>query len=72
MVGIYKCENGLQFTGIIADTVEDAKRYLGNKYGYMSEKFTGEFDENGNLKYKEVFVPYYNPQTFKIKELTKI
>lgn len=57
MVGIYKYASGLQFTGIVAETEEDAKTYLRNKYGYTKD---GEF------------IPYYNEQAFEIKEVTFI
>lgn len=54
MVGIYKYANGLQFTGIVAETEEDAKTYLRNKNGYTRD---GEF------------VPYYNEDAIEIKEV---
>ena len=71
MVGIYKYGNGLWFTGIIANTKEEAEAYLGNKHGHWEKYYAGE-DEEGNWFYKDVFVPYYNKEAFEIKELTII
>lgn len=71
MVGIYRYENGLQFTGVVASTVEDAKTYLGNKYGKIEPVFVG-FDESGKPAYEEKFVPFYNKDAFEIKELVYV
>ena len=46
MVGIYKYENGLVFTGIIAQSKERAESYLSVKYGSIEQVFTGEWDDN--------------------------
>lgn len=72
MVGIYKFENGLKFTEIIAETVEKAEEYLGNKYGREMDKWTGARDENNRPIYEKAFVPGYNKETFKILPLTLI
>ena len=69
MVGIYKYECGRKFTGIIANSYEEAEKYLGNKYGYMGEVFAGR-DENGQAIWETKFVPYYNKNAFAIEELT--
>ena len=41
MVGIYKYENGLVFTGIIAQSKARAESYLAVKYGSLEQVFTG-------------------------------
>ena len=69
MYGIYKKSAGLQFTGVVAKTEEDAKRYLGNKYGSMMPVFTGTWDENGYAVYEKKFVPWYREDIFEIIEL---
>lgn len=71
MVGIYKYACGLQFTGIVAETEEDAKKYLGNKYGRVQEVQVGR-DDKFNPIYAKKFVPYYNEEAFEIKEITLI
>lgn len=70
MVGIYKYSNGLQFTGIIANTKEEAEAYLANKYGYWDKRFTGKRDEKGCRIYEDALTPYYNKEVFEIRELT--
>ena len=69
MFGIYKYENGLQFTGKIANTEKEAKTYLANKYGKMELVYSGKRNENGVPLYEEVFIPWYNTESFCIKEL---
>ena len=54
MVAIYKYENGLKFTGMIAESAEKADEYLGNKFGYW---------------YKGVFYPDYNKNAFVFREV---
>ena len=72
MVGIYKYENGLVFTGVIASSEEEAKAYLANKYGSFEQVFSGKRDENGYPIYEYEFVPKYNKSAFVIKELMQI
>lgn len=72
MVGIYEYENGLKFTGIIADTVEKAEEYLKNKYGIIEKVYSGQRNKDGTPIYKEEFQPWYNKEVFEIKELQKI
>lgn len=72
MVGIYKVANGLQFTGIVAETLEKAEEYLGNKYGKEQLQYNGQIDENNYPMYKKVFKPFYNKEAFKILPLTVI
>ncbi len=69
MVGIYKYSCGLQFTGIVANTKEEAEAYLGNKYGYWGKRFVGR-DEEGYCIYEDAFIPSYNKEAFEIQELT--
>lgn len=71
MVGIYKIENGLRFTGIIANTLEDAEAYLGKKFGSCKSLFV-KMDENNNFIYEDVFVPWYNKGAYKIMPLTLV
>lgn len=72
MYGIYKYEGGLQFTGVVAHSVEEAEAYLGNKHGKMMEHFTGKWDENDYPIYEMRFTPYYNKEAFEIKPLEVI
>ena len=69
MVGIYKYECGLKFTGIIAPDKETAEKFLSEKYGYYSEKYVGR-DENNEAKWEKFFQPWYNKDAFEILELT--
>ena len=69
MFGIYKYENGLQFTGKIANTEKEAETYLANKYGKMELVYSGKHNENNVPLYEEVFIPWYNKESFCIKEL---
>lgn len=71
MVGIYEYECGLKFTGLIANSYEEAEKYLGNKYGYTGDFYAGR-DENGQSIWERRFIPYYNKEAFCIKELTII
>ena len=71
MFGIYKYENGLKFTGKIATTKEAAENFLGQLYGRMEDKFVG-WDDNGEMRYEQVFVPYYNKRAFEIIELETV
>lgn len=68
MVGIYKYENGLVFTGVVANTVADAEAYLGNKYGYREIEEFSHF-ENDCPVYTKRFVPRYNKNAFVIKSV---
>jgi hypothetical protein len=72
MVGIYQYEGGLKFTGKIAETVEEAKAWLGSKYG-KKVKIPSHFDkEKREFVYKEVFDPSYNENAFEILPVEKI
>lgn len=71
MVGIYKYECGLKFTGIIAPNKEKAEKFLSEKYGYYNERYIGD-DENGKPKWKKYFQPWYNKDAFEILELTTV
>ena len=71
MVGIYKYENGLVFTGVIASSEQEAEAYLANKYGSFEQVLNGR-DENGYPIYGYEFVPKYNKSAFVIKELMQI
>ena len=66
MFGIYKYENGLEFTGMIAESVADAEKYLENTYGSYENRYTGKRNSNNEPIYEEVFVPKYNKEVFKI------
>ena len=68
MVGIYKYENGLQFTGVVAETKEKALEYLTEQYGVMEDKWTGKWDENDIPVYEKVKV-FRGHRTFEIKEI---
>ena len=70
MVGIYKYENGLVFTGIIAQSKERAESYLSVKYGSIEQVFTGEWDENDEPIYERK--PKYNKSAIVIKELKQV
>lgn len=70
MVGIYKYENGLRFTGKVCKSHEDAERYLGNKYG-REYPYPVKF-ENGEWVYENRFVPGYNKDAFKILEVEMV
>ena len=72
MVGIYKYENGLVFTGMIAISKEKAENYLAEKYGSFDMVFTGKWDEDNRPIYEHRFVPKYNKSIFVIKELKQI
>lgn len=71
MVGIYKYEDGLKFTGMIASDKETAEKFLSEKYGYYSERYIGR-DENGKAKWEKYFQPWYKKDAFEILELTTI
>ena len=71
MFGIYRYANGLQFTGVVAETEEKAKEYLANKYGKIQLVFTGKYEDNKPV-YEERFVPSYNKEAFKIERLTVV
>ena len=70
MVGIYKYENGLVFTGIIADSKEKAEYYLANKYNSFERVFIGKWDENDEPIYERK--PKYNKSAIVIKELKQV
>ena len=71
MVGIYKYECGLKFTGMIASNKEKAEKFLAEKNGYYAERYVGD-DENGKPQYEKYFQPFYNIEAFEILELTTI
>ena len=71
MVGIYKYEGGLKFTGMIAPNKETAEKFLSEKYGHYSVRYAGR-DENGEAKWEKYFQPWYNKDIFEILELTTI
>lgn len=72
MVGIYKYENGLFFTGVIASSKEKAENYLAEKYGSFERVLSVKRDENGYPIYESELVPQYNKSAFVIKELKQI
>ena len=72
MVGIFKYENGLQFTGMVAENEEIAKSFLARKHGKEEEVFTGKFDKEGRPLYKIEFVPQYREDVYKIIPIAKI
>lgn len=72
MVGIFKYENGLKFTGMIAENEETAKSFLAKKHGKEEEVFTGKFDKEGRPIYKIEFVPQYCENAYKIMPIIKI
>jgi hypothetical protein len=72
MFGIYKYENGLQFTGKIARTEQEAKDYLSRAYGRIQSVFTGEREKDGTPIYEARFVPGYNEETFVIQPVKLI
>ena len=72
MYGIYKYENGLQFTGKIASSIEEAEAYLSNQCGKVEEVFVGKRDENGCPIYEERFIPNYNREAYKILPLEMV
>ena len=69
MFGIYKYENGLQFTGKIAKTEQEAKDYLSNTYGAIKPVYTGKRKADGTPIYEERFIPYYNKDVFTIQPI---
>lgn len=62
MVGIYKYENGLKFTGIVAETEKKAWAYLDKKVGKENKFRIG----------KEWFYPKANRNAFEVKPITLI
>lgn len=62
MVGIYKYENGLKFTGIIAENEEKAWEYLDKE---INKRFP-KFEEVWGIKTKA------NRDCYEIKEVTLI
>ena len=62
MVGIYRYENGLKFTGIIAETEEKAWTYLDEE----ANKRIPKFEEVWGIKAKA------NKDCYEIKEVTLI
>lgn len=71
MVGIYKYEDGLKFTGMIATDKETAEKFLSEKYGRYSERCVGR-DENGEIVWEKYFQPWYNKDVYKILELITV
>ena len=67
MFGIYKYENGLQFTGKVAKTEQEAKNYLAQVYGTVKPVFTGKRQTDGTPIYEDRFVPGYNENAFVIQ-----
>ena len=72
MFGIYKYENGLQFTGKIARTEQEAKKYLAQTYGKVQPVFTGKREIDGTPIYENRFVPDYNKEAFIIQRIELI
>lgn len=72
MFGIYKYENGLQFTGKVAKTEQEAKDYLSKTYGTVQSVFTGKRQPDGTPIYENKFVPNYNKNVFVIKPVELI
>ena len=72
MFGLYKYENGLQFTGKIARTEEEAKSYIAQICGRIQPVFTGRREEDGTPIYEDKLVPNYNVETFTIQPLDLI
>ena len=71
MYGIYKIENGLHFMGIVTETEQKAIEYLSNLYGKWEEYPAKDWTPN-NRRYIRKFIPYYNKEVFKIKEVSVI
>lgn len=63
MFGIYQYQNGLQFTGIIAKTEEEAWAYLDKKIGKESKM---------KLSNGEWYYPRANRKAFEIKKIKLI
>lgn len=72
MFGIYKYENGLQFTGKVAKTEQEAKDYLAKTYGTVKPVFIGKRQPDGTPVYENKFVPDYNENTFVIQSIELI
>lgn len=72
MFGIYKKENGLQFTGKIAKTEQEARDYLSRTYGRIQPVFTGKREKDGTPIYENRFVPGYNKEAFVIQPVELI
>lgn len=68
MVAIMKYENGLKFTGMVANTMEEAKDYLANLHGREEEfpAYPLRLDENNKIVYEKKFVPYYPEGMYEI------
>ena len=67
MFGIYKYENGLQFTGKVARTEQEAKNYLAQTHGKIQPVFTGKRENDGTPIYENKLVPGYNEEAFIIQ-----
>lgn len=62
MVGIYKYQNGLKFTGIVAETEEKAWAYLDKKVGEKNKmQIAGQW-----------YYPKANRKAFEVKTVTLI
>lgn len=72
MFGIYKYENGLQFTGKVARTEQEAKNYLAQTYGKIQPVFIGKREIDGTPIYENEFVPNYNTKAFVIRSVELI
>lgn len=72
MYGIYKYENGLCFTGKIANSIEEAESYLGKRFGKVELVYTGNRDANGYPLYEDRFVPCFNENVYKILPLETV
>ena len=72
MFGIYKYENGLQFTGKIPRTEEEARSYIAQICGRVQPVFTGNRENDGTPIYENKFVPSYNTEAFVVKPVDLI
>ena len=68
MVGIYKYENGLKFTGKVAASREEAVAYLEQKHGKYCDTFVG-YAEDGTKMYEKKFYPWYREDAYEIIEI---
>ena len=68
MVGIYKYANGLEFTGKVAASREEAVAYLEQRHGFYVDSFVG-YAEDGTKIYEKKFTPWYREDAYEIIEL---
>lgn len=57
MFGIYEYKCGLQFTGKVARTEQEAKNYIAQTYGKTITVFTGKREADGTPIYERKFCP---------------